>query len=202
MIKQQTFFVIILISVLFTGCSKPPFSPLDEDAVILAFGDSLTAGNGTTKEFSYPSVLSKLTGKTVINAGIPGETTTQGLKRLASVLEKTKPDFMILLEGGNDFLRNKKTSETERNLSAMIHQAQSQQIQLLLIGVPAKSLFSDSHEIYHRLAEKHDVVLEDEIIADLLRSPSMKSDAIHFNKAGYQKMAETIYELLKDKGAL
>lgn len=201
MIKIRATAAILLLLFL-AGCSKTPYTPLSDNAVILAFGDSLTAGNGTTKAFSYPSILSKLSGKTVINAGIPGETTTQGLKRLPSILKKHNPQFVILLEGGNDFLRNHKPAATERNLSEMIRQIQAQNIQLLLVGVPAKSLFSDSHTLYQQLAEKHDVVFEDELIADLLRSPSMKSDAIHFNKAGYQKMAESIYELLKDKGAL
>ena len=164
----RSIFLILFLFIALTSCSKPPYSPLPDDAVILAFGDSLTAGNGTTKENSY---------------GGTGDDELYG-------------------EGGNDFLRNHKPTLTEQNLSEMIRIVQSKQIPLLLIGVPAKSLFSDSHELYHRVAEKHGVVLEDELIANQLRSPSLKSDAIHFNKEGYRKMAESIVELLKDKGAL
>jgi lysophospholipase L1-like esterase len=124
------------------------------------------------------------------------------LARLAAVIEKTNPELMILLEGGNDILRNKSLSETKKNLSAMINLAKAEGIQVVLVGVPKKQLFSDAAPLYSELAEEHRVPLEAEIISSLIRKPKFKSDSVHFNEAGYSKMAEEIQQLLKDHGAL
>lgn len=195
---------IIFPLTLFTllSCSQPQLSALPFDAKILAFGDSLTAGKGVANQYSYPTVLSQLTGLEVINSGVSGEMTAQGLQRLPSVLAENGVDLMILLEGGNDILRNKDMDQTKNNLSKMIMLAKSQNIQVILLGVPKKSLFSDSADIYHELAQQHDVVFDDSIIASLLRSPSLKSDSVHFNQQGYAKLAEHVYEVLQDNGAI
>ncbi|NNM14640.1 MAG: arylesterase, partial [Gammaproteobacteria bacterium] len=95
------FWIIIL-----AACGAKPLSPLSQNATIVAFGDSLTQGVGTTRDKSYPAVLAEISGRNVINAGISGETTTEGLGRFASVLEQNAPELVILIEGGNDILRN------------------------------------------------------------------------------------------------
>lgn len=68
--------------------------------------------------------------------------------------------------------------------------------------MPAKSLFSDTARLYRELAEQYQLVFEDELIAGLLRDRRYKSDSIHFNEKGYRLMAESIYDLLVDHGAL
>jgi lysophospholipase L1-like esterase len=118
------------------------------------------------------------------------------------VIAKTNPDLMILLEGGNDILRNHNLAVTKKNLSAMIAMAKEQGVQVVLIGVPQKQLFSDTAPLYRELAEEHKLVFEPELIANLMRKRKLKSDTVHFNKAGYQKMAEAIHELLHENGAL
>lgn len=187
---------------LLSACSDPRLSNLNADSVILAFGDSLTQGVGTKQETSYPSVLAELTDMTVINAGISGETTYDGLDRFSDTLDEHDPDLVILLEGGNDILRNMKLADTKANLSQMIEIAKARNIQLVLIGVPRKNLFSDSATFYQQLADEHALAFDGEIIAKLLRQQKYKSDPIHFNEAGYRKLAEAIHQLLKDNGAL
>ncbi len=196
-----------LITVIFCGlilqaCGDAKLTPIHHHATILAFGDSLTYGKGVEEEDSYPSVLADLSNREVINAGISGETTKQGLARLNSVLEESDPQLMILLEGGNDILRNQNLSETKKNLASMIEAAQAYGVQVVLIGVPEKKLFSSSAKIFSELAEQYDLVFEETLIASLLRSPEYKSDSVHFNEQGYEKMAQAIHELLQDKGAL
>ncbi len=177
--------------------------PIPESGTILAFGDSLTAGKGVDKKYSYPSVLSSLSERKVINAGVSGEVTGSGLKRLAGVLEKEKPDLMILLEGGNDILRNQNLVQTKANLNAMIQLAEEQGVQVVLIGVPQKALFaSGSAPLYEQLAEENNLVFEGGLISDLLHDRSLKSDSVHFNKFGYQKMAKKIHQVLVENGAL
>jgi lysophospholipase L1-like esterase len=205
MIKTNTFFQIIittLITVLLSGCSEPKLEPIKYGGSILAFGDSLTVGVGTAQANSYPAVLSELSGFNVINAGISGETTASGLQRLPNELDRTSPDLLILIEGGNDILQNKSEPAIKSNLKKMIELAQSRGIPVVLIGVPKKHLFSDSAPFYQALAEDYQLVFDGTLIASLLRSPSLKSDHVHFNTQGYRKMAESIYELLSDNGAL
>lgn len=183
------------------GCQDPELSPIPLEGVILAFGDSLTVGMGAQESESYPTVLSALCGRIVINGGVSGETTEYGLKRLPELLSQTNPDLLILLEGGNDFLRNHSLPQTKQNLAAMIELAQGQGIQVVLIGVPGKNLFLSVPSIYEELAQRYDLVFDDELMPDLLRRPTHKSDTVHLNKKGYRAMAKAIDALLRDRGA-
>ncbi|MEL7450816.1 MAG: arylesterase [Pseudomonadota bacterium] len=184
------------------GCSDARLDPLPGDGVILAFGDSLTAGVGVSERDSYPSVLQELTGRRVVNAGISGEVTAEGLRRLPAVLASETPDLLILLEGGNDILRNHDLAETQRNLSAMITLAKREGVDVVLVGVPAKKLFSKTAPIYEAIAQEQEVVFEPGVVSRLLRSAEYKSDPIHFNERGYRELAVAIDALLKKHGAL
>ncbi len=184
------------------GCSDQQLPKLNQGETILAFGDSLTAGVGVKLEDSYPTVLANLTNFEVINAGVSGETTREGVERFNALVDEHYPSLIILLEGGNDILRNFPESETKANLASMITYANEKQIPLVLIGVPKKSLFSSSASFYQELADEYQLVFDDESIAKIIKTPSLKSDSVHFNQAGYQKLAENIYQLLKSNGAI
>ncbi len=172
-----------------------------DGAVIVAFGDSLTQGVGVNPEKSYPAVLQKLTGHTVVNAGVSGETTAQGLLRFLNVLEKEQPKLVILLEGGNDFLKKVPPNKIKSNLARMIAIAHKKHVAVLLVGVPDKPLFG-SADLYSELANEWHIPLEDDIVPSLMRRTSMKSDYVHFNEQGYQALAQAIYDTLQASGAL
>jgi len=89
------------------GQEQPQLDKLSKDAVILAFGDSLTYGTGAKPAESFPVILEKLSNRKVINAGIPGELSSSGLDRFPEVLDKQQPELVILCHGGNDILRKK-----------------------------------------------------------------------------------------------
>jgi len=177
-------------------------SPLSSDAVILAFGDSLTHGNGAKENESYPAVLQELTTRIVINAGISGEESTPGLKRLPGILEKYKPQLLILCHGANDILRKKNMDKMESNIRQMIQLAQDKDIPVVLLGIPKFSLILSSHDVYKRIFESTGIIFIEDLIPDILSDNSLKSDMIHPNKEGYRLMAETIYSILQDSGAL
>ena len=99
-------FIILYAYLLMAGCDTKHASILSDNARILAFGDSLTYGTGAQKGEDYPSVLASLTGLEIINAGIPGEVSSDGLKRLPNLLDEHQPDLLILVHGGNDILKN------------------------------------------------------------------------------------------------
>lgn len=184
------------------GCEgEAPIEPLQPGETILAFGDSLTFGKGVSLDKSYPAVLQALSSHTVINAGISGETTGEGLQRLASELDTHNPALVILFEGGNDVLRNLPTANTKANLDQMINQIKDFGAEVALVAVPERSLFSSSAPWYPELAEAHGVPLQDNIVARLIKQPSMKSDTVHFNESGYRALAEAIHEMLQENNA-
>ena len=185
---------------LLDACSKTEYTALTSDAVILAFGDSLTAGYGTSRDNSYPAHLQHLTGLTVVNAGVSGETTSEGLMRLPALLTQYEPELVILIEGGNDILRNLSASRAKKNLAAMIELSEERGAKVVLLGVPEKNLFSKTAPFYKELAEEYSVVFSPDILSDILKSPSLKSDQVHLNALGYRQMAEEVYKLLDDAG--
>ena len=196
---------LLACSMLLSACtdSTPRLPQLAEHTVILAFGDSLTYGTGADKNQSYPAVLSKLTGRTVINAGIPGEVSAQGLERLPALLDRHRPELLLLCHGGNDLLRRINSAITRSNIEAMIEAATQRNIPVLLIGVPKPGLmFLDTAEIYSELAGKYNLVYEDEILPDVESDSALKSDQIHPNADGYQRIAAAIYRLMTNSGAL
>lgn len=194
-------YLLLAIVVIGSGCGERKLSPLPPGATVLAFGDSLTDGVGAEGGEDYPAVLAELTGWNVIEAGVPGETTAEGLRRLPGLLAEHEPQLLILLEGGNDILRNQ-TARTRDNLAEMIGMATARGIPVLLIAVPEKKLLSSAAPWYRELAASHDVIYEGELIGRLMRDAQYKSDPIHFNAAGYRVMAAEIRDLLAENGAL
>lgn len=185
------------------GQRTPALPHLTNDATILAFGDSLTFGTGVTTDESYPAQLAQLTGRKVINSGIAGETTAQGLSRLPDVLDETKPDLVILCLGGNDMLRRMDEQQMHDNLAAMIRMIKEQKIPLILLGVPRPSLFGLKPDpVYAALAKENDLPLENEILPGILGDRSKKSDQIHPNARGYRELAQAISDLMRRAGTI
>ena len=197
--------MLLACSLLLSACSDstPRLPQLAENTVILAFGDSLTYGTGANENQSYPAVLSKLTGRTVINAGIPGEVSAQGRERLPALLDRHRPELLLLCHGGNDLLRRINAAITRSNIESMIEAATQRNIPVLLIGVPKPGLmFLDTAEIYSEIAEKYKLVYEGDILPDVESDSALKSDQIHPNADGYQRIAAAIYRLMTNSGAL
>jgi lysophospholipase L1-like esterase len=192
-------FVLLLLA----GCERAPtLSRLNPHDVIVAFGDSLTYGTGAAPESAYPAVLAGLTGRTVINAGVPGETTADGLKRLPGVLAEHKPRLVLLCLGGNDLLRRVPETETETHLRLLARTIRESGAELVLIGVPEPRLFGGAAPVYARLAEELGVPLEEAVFVDVLKDNRLKSDPVHANAAGYRVVAERLAEFLRESGAL
>ena len=190
-------------SLLLAGCDDTPkLKPLPSGAVVLAFGDSLTHGTGANPEQSYPAVLESRIGRRVVNAGVPGEVSADGLERLPGVLEREHPALVLLCHGGNDLLRKLDAAATERNLREMVGLARASGAEVVLIGVPRPGLFLGTAEYYQRVAEELGVPFEGEVLGDLLGDNAMKSDAVHPNAAGYARLAEAVEDVLREAGAL
>lgn len=200
--KKGTIVWLLLLCVA-CGKTEPMLSKLPEDAVVLAFGDSLTYGTGATKDHDYPNVLAELTGLEVINSGVPGEISAEGRERLPELLDEYEPDLLILIHGGNDFLRKIPNEQTRDNLKTMIAEAKQRNISVVLVGVPEFGLILlHSAQMYAEIAEAERIPSELEIVPDILASNALKSDPVHPNDQGYRQLAEKIADLLKEQGAL
>ncbi len=193
-----------LLFLLLYACSSGPELPrLANDAVILAFGDSLTHGTGAAPDESYPAVLMELTGRQVINAGVPGEVSAEGARRLPSLLDRHRPDLLILCHGGNDLLRKLGRDRLAANLRSMVEAARSRDIPVVLIGVPEPTVFMmSSAKVYGTLADELELPFEAKLLPAIESDSALKSDPIHPNAAGYRKLAEGIAAFLQETGAI
>jgi lysophospholipase L1-like esterase len=185
------------------GCERTPkLEPLSKDAIILAFGDSLTSGKGANKQQAYPARLQSLISRTVINAGVPGEVSLSGLRRLPNLLKQHQPDLIIICHGGNDILRQLNLQLTRTHIQQMIDLSQSHGAQVVLVGVPKFSLFPSSAAFYAELAEQNRLPIENTVLSDVLKQAAYKSDQIHPNAEGYAVIAERLANLLQDSDAI
>jgi acyl-CoA thioesterase-1 len=185
------------------ACDRTPqLQPLPADAVILGFGDSLTYGTGAARGEDYPSNLRRLTGLQVINAGIPGEVSSAGLKRLPSLLQQHRPALVIICHGGNDILRRQNLQRTRENIQRMIDLVSASGAKVVLVGVPQFGIFLSPAPFYAELAEQNGVPIEVSALSDILKNPALKSDQIHPNAAGYRQLAEKLAGLLAESGAV
>lgn len=197
-------FVFALIAILLlAACERAPTLPkLNSHDVIVAFGDSLTHGTGAASDAAYPAVLAALTGRTVINAGVPGDTTASALQRLPEVLAEHKPRLVLLCLGGNDMLRKQPEAATENNLRLLVKTIRASGADVVLIGVPEPKLFGGAPDFYARVAKEMQLPLESDIFNDVLKDNRLKSDPIHANAAGYRVVAERLAKFLNKAGAL
>jgi lysophospholipase L1-like esterase len=203
--------ILLMLFLFLTACGKSEkvFDKLPANAVILAFGDSLTFGTNVNKEQSYPNVLAQLSSHPVINAGVPGEISADGLKRLPAVLDEENPQLLILIHGGNDILRNIPRAQTAANLTGMIAQAKQRNIKVVMLGVPTFGLFSlvgmsslESSQVYQKVAEAEQIPIDLEALPEIISKRELKSDEVHPNAQGYQLLAKAVLKLLQNSGAL
>ncbi len=166
------------------------------ERVILAFGDSITYGFGAENKLSYPRQIANKTGLKVINAGVNGELSSEGLLRLPLFL-KDKPSLVILCHGANDIYNRRNTTEIKDNLLAMIKLIEQSASNILLVGIPDFSILSkDTHFIYNEIAKEKNLLFEENILRNILSNNLTKTDYIHPNADGYEMMADAFIEIL------
>lgn len=164
--------------------------------MILAFGDSLTNGFGVGLESSYPAVMQRKSGVKVINAGVDGELTQEGLKRLPHYLE-LEPDIVILCHGANDMLNAFSKEQMKDNLVEMIKLIKEIQAKPLLVGVP--DYFSNNlvvDDVYKDIALESKVLFEDKVLREIAQNKQFRNDFVHPNERGYEMMADKFIKVL------
>lgn len=205
----RNIFLAAILSLLLAACSdEQRYTPLPKTATVAILGDSLSYGTGAAKGQDYPSLLAANTGWNIINAGVPGDTSADGLERLQDLLENHEIDLLIVELGGNDFLKRVPESETMNNLKTILTEIKANNIQPLLIAIPEFSPFGaavgslSDHALYEQLAEETGTPLIEDIFSDVLGKNALKSDPIHPNAEGYRIIEENLREALSKKGFL
>jgi len=195
--------VVAAFAIALCGCSRGPrIDKLERDAAVLAFGDSLTFGTGAGPEESYPAVLERAIGRKVVNAGVPGEVSAEGLARLPEALDEVRPRLLILCHGGNDFLRRLDEARAAENLRAMIRLARGRGIAVVLMATPKPGLPPSVPRFYGEIAAEFAIPFEDEVIRSVLLDNALKSDMVHPNARGYAAMAAALQRVLLKSGAI
>jgi acyl-CoA thioesterase-1 len=198
----------IALALLLAACGEraPHLQRLDQDAVVLAFGDSLTYGTGASTQESYPAQIERLIGRRVINAGVPGEHSEQGAARLPALLDQYQSSYpirlLILCHGGNDILQRGDLTQAAEHLRGMIRAARERGIDAVLVAVPKPGLWLSSAPLYAEIAHELGVPVEKKALSSILGDRNLKSDTVHPNAAGYRKLAEAIAHLLRQSGAI
>ncbi len=189
------------------GEAPRPGAPLANRPVIVALGDSLTAGLGVDADKNYPARLQQLIDAggyayRVVNAGVSGDTSAQGLNRLQTVLD-LHPEIVIVALGANDGLRGLPTSETARNLDAITTALLSAHAKVILAGMEMPPNLGPEYtrsfrQIYTELAKKHNVPLIPFLLAGVGGIASLnQEDGIHPTAQGYEIVSDTVWKTLR-----
>lgn len=191
-------FGIILCSIVFFTIRKnkkitnyPP-----SGNTIIAFGDSLVKGVGSTNGNDFVTLLSKQSGEPIINMGISGNTSIDGLNRIDTVNIKD-PKIVLLLLGGNDFLRKVPLEQTFKNIDDIVISLQKNGAVVILLGVPSGILLDQYDENFEKIAKSRGTLYVPNVLSGILGHVEYMSDAIHPNDLGYKKIADKIYPVLK-----
>ncbi|MEO6724177.1 MAG: GDSL-type esterase/lipase family protein [Blastocatellia bacterium] len=180
----------------------------EELPAIVAFGDSLTAGYGLSQDESYTALLQRRLDEKgyryrVINAGVSGDTSAGGARRIDWALQSGTVKFLILELGGNDGLRGLPVAEMRKNLSRVIERAQSRGVTVILAGMEAPPNLGTEYtrefrQAFRDLAKQHDTAFIPFVLEGVgglveLNQP----DGIHPNAAGEKIFTDTIWRALE-----
>lgn len=185
--------LVLLLTACGISCG-PDVPNLDSSGkTIVVLGDSIASGVGSASGEAYPDLLAARLGtEEVVNAGVSGNTTADGLARIDGVLAED-PWLVIVALGGNDFLRQVPPEQTEQSLRGILDRLIAARVVPVLVELDAP--FGGRYlEIYDRLGDEYQVPVVEDTLGEILRDPSLKSDTIHPNAAGQKVLAEAVLE--------
>lgn len=164
-------------------------------ANIVAFGDSLTAGHGAPKGAAYPDVLAQKLGRGVINLGQSGETAAHAPVRLPEVLAQN-PHMVLIEFGANDFMQNRRMEDALAAVTQIVDAVQQAGAVAVIVdtGAPGMGHYSRA---YKKLAKEKGAVFVPGILEGIFNKRQYKSDMVHPNAAGYEIVAQRVYEHIK-----
>ena len=197
MIKDKLKYILIISSILLSGCFKPEIKNLGAQGLnIICFGDSITFGYGSNSGEDYPAALSKMVNFPVINAGVDGDTTFAALKRLENDVLAKNPKLVIVEFCGNDFIKKISKANTVKNLTQIIQRIQEKGAMVALVDISAGMFFWEYRDAFKKLAAEKKAIFIPVILNRIITNPAMKSDFFHPNARGYKVIAKRIYQAI------
>ena len=198
---KKTLLIILAAAVLFLGYRIVVAPPqVTEGSIpynsIISFGDSLTYGTGADPGMDYPSQLSKMIAKPVINAGVAGDTTARGLKRLQRDVLSRSPDMVLVTLGGNDLKNGVAKDIAFKNLKRIVESIQGRGARVIIGGLKFPLRDRGFAGGYKDLADQTGAVLIPDIFKDIMGNRKLMSDPIHPNGDGYKIMAQRFLEAM------
>ena len=174
---------------------------------VVFLGDSLTAGLGLPTELSFPSLIQERIeagglGFAVVNAGVSGDTSAGGLRRLEWALQG-QPRVLVVALGGNDGLRGLPPEDLRKNLAAIIERGQQAGLSVILAGMEAPPNNGPDYtarfrQVYPDLARTYDIPLIPFLLDGVAGEPSLNQpDGIHPNPEGARRVADTVWKVLE-----
>jgi len=163
---------------------------------IICFGDSLTHGTGASRGKDYPSQLSKMISRPVINAGVPGDTTARAMQRLERDVLAYAPDIVLVTLGGNDLKNGVASDAAFKNLKMIVNLIHNQGARVIIGGLSIPFRDRGFGRGYQKLADETGATLIPDILEGILGNRKLMSDPIHPNDAGYKIMAERFYKVM------
>ena len=190
--------IVVAVAIIFFIFKKDaPITNFPSDGkTIIAFGDSLTEGVGATKGNDFVSLLSRGIGQPIVNMGASGDTSTRGLARVDAVIEQD-PKVVLLLLGGNDFLRKVPIAETFKNIDDIVVKIQNSGAMVILLGIQGGILSDHYDEYFEDIAKKRGTLYVDNVLDGLVGHQEYMSDTIHPNDAGYKKIVKRVLPVLE-----
>jgi len=189
-----TLIIIAGLAYLFMGKKEIKNFP-NSNQNIVAFGDSLTAGYGAPKGNSYPDYLGQRLNRPVINMGVSGELAIQASARLPEVL--AQQPYMVLIEfGGNDFMQQRSAQAAVEAVSQLVDAVQEAGAIAVIvdIGGPGMEKYTTA---YKKIAKEKGAIFVPGILNGIFAKRAFKSDAVHPNAAGYEQVADKVYQKIK-----
>lgn len=163
---------------------------------IIAFGDSLVVGYGAREGGDFVTLLSNKIQIPIINLGKKGDTTADAILRLGEI-DAYNPKVVMILLGGNDFLKKVPIEITRANLEQIIQYIQSKKAVVVLLGVRGGVLKDGFSSMYEDLSQKYNTAYVPDVLKGLVFNTNYMYDAVHPNDAGYRLIAEKIYPVIK-----
>lgn len=164
--------------------------------VVVAFGDSLTAGFGAAPQESYPAELERLLGREIVNRGRNGDTAADALARLESDVLVLDPSLVLVTLGGNDVMRRVPVEETVSSLREIFTRLTARGAMVVYLGIDPPFVGPARTDAIRELCRELGVLHVDRVMAGLWGDPARMADRIHPNAAGYRVMAERVHEAL------
>lgn len=200
--------LLLLIPIL--GCGEG-YRKFAHPKTIVFFGDSLTYGKGVTPETAYPTLIQKKINElgwdyTVINAGVSGNTSADGVRRLPDFLKQHDVDVFILALGANDMMRKQSSDLARKNLQDILNQvkAKNKEAKLVVAGVNFGFVLGmfvsrQFQDVFKSVAKKNNAVFIPNLLDGVVgKTQYNTSDGIHPNAEGHKIIAETVWDELKD----